>query len=140
MFSPCDFWVARLRVVSPAPFAAVLEMGGNRGYLRRALLSQRTGNDSAACYDANGELLCVVMCKLWRARRVELALMIKPLAATRMLELIRLARMVLCQMVKRAILVFAHINPLNEAGRRMARLAGFRQGKFKDRSIWVMKR
>jgi len=96
MFSPCDFWLGRLRVVSPAPFASVLEMGGNRGFLRRALLSQRAGNDSAAAYDANGVCLCVVMVKLWRSRRVEFAFMVKrKVAAGRMLELLRLGRIVL---------------------------------------------
>jgi len=139
MFSPCDISDGNLGFVVPAPFSAVMELSGNRAYLRRAAIAQRLGNKSLACYDKSGAVLCVAMFKQWRARRIEMALMIGKKAVAHLLELVRYGQEMLSQIVLSGLMVFAHIHPLNKQGQRLARLVGFKPGAFKDRSIWIHK-
>ncbi|YBV97537.1 hypothetical protein M1D80_11850 [Phyllobacteriaceae bacterium JZ32] len=128
---------SKVRAVSPAPFAALLEAGGARSYLRRALIAQRLKTESIAFYGSDDELLAIGMLYAWRRRRVELALSIRRAALPHMRQLIRTAHLTLSQMADAGILVFCRVNPMNRAGQRMAVLVGFRPGRLKDPAIWV---
>lgn len=126
-----------IKIVSPAPRTAIIEAanGQSRNRLRR-LLHQYEKTQSIAYY-RNGGLLAVAMMFEWRARRVELAMMFTSEARQFMLPLIRIAHLTLSKIFDNRIVVFAHVSPENNAARRMARLAGFRQSRLKQKSIMV---
>lgn len=121
MFSSGD-----LTVITPATHLAALEAAGNRPRMRRIMLEQRRMSESCEIRDAAGVLLAVAF--LWhRGRYMELALGLLPAARARMIPLVRLAHRTLAAISETGVIVFARIHRANDAGKRMARAAGFKR-------------
>jgi hypothetical protein len=129
----------RLIPVSPVPPSLALRFGGAGSLRRRAVIYQCRIAQAIAYVTENGEPVALAMLDTRRARRAELAISFMPVARQHMRALIRQAQLTLSAIVQARILVFARIAPGNERGQHMARLAGFRPGGFRDRSIWLWK-
>lgn len=127
-----------LAVISPVPPSLALEFAGGRSFLRRALLHQTRVGESVAFVD-DGEPVALAMLDGRRARRAELAITFKPAARRHMRQLIRHAQLTCARLAQNRILTFAVIRPGNGAGERMAMLAGFQPGRFKNPAIWIWK-
>ncbi|HHV67279.1 MAG TPA: hypothetical protein GXX48_06505 [Ochrobactrum intermedium] len=128
---------SEIKIVSPAPWHAVIEAGKNRPFLRRALVMQKRTSDTIAYLDRDDQLLAVAMLLARRSRRIEFALALDRAALPHMRTLIRIAHLTLSQMLDAGLVVFCRINPFNKAGQRMARLVGFRPARLKDTSVWI---
>jgi len=130
--------VERLGRVSPVPPSLALTFGGVIATYRRAMIHQCRIAQSVA-YFAEDEPLALAMIDSRRPRRAELAVAFRPAARRHMRLLIREAQLTLPRFRQAGILVFARIAPENTRGKRMAKLAGFRPGGFRDPAIWLWK-
>ena len=122
----------------PATEIAALEFGGARSLLRKALLFS-VRNFQAEVIEHDGEALALVMMHRQRKRRIEIAFSFRPAAARHMLDLVRLAQLTLQRLAQDGILAFALIRETDARAQRMARLAGFRPGGFRNGKIWIGK-
>ncbi len=127
-----------LRLVSPVPPSLALEFAGGRSLARKVILHQVRQGEAVAILDGD-EPVALAMFDRKRARRAELALSFAPAASRHMLALVRLVQLTATRFAENRILTFVHIRPDNRAGTRMAMLAGFQPGGFRDRTIWLWK-
>lgn len=130
--------MSAVTAIAPAPWPAMLEMGGRSGFMRRAFILQRAKCDTIA-YFAGGELLAVAMFFPVRRRLVELALAFAPAAARHMRALVRQAHLTLSRIAQTGVLVFARVEVGYARGARLAGLSGFSPGRLRDRQIWLWK-
>ena len=68
---------------------------------------------------------------------MEVALCFRPLAQRHMRELVKLAQLTLRRFAQTGILAFVVIRETDARAQRMARLAGFRPGGFRNGKIWT---
>lgn len=126
----------RWRILSPAPYPAVLELARAQVRVRRLLVGQARNAETIAVY--RDELpLAVVYLGPHGWRRTEMALSIAPAAAQHMRFLVRLAQMTLVGLADTRLIV-ASVNPANRAGQRMAVLVGFRPARTGN-ARWVFR-
>lgn len=111
-----------LRIVSPAPYDAILQLALPAARMRKAMLWQVRKHDSLAVYCEDAPL-AVAMFRQRPFNRIELAVAISRRAAPHMRGLVRIAHLTLARLCDHAT-VFAIIDPGNEAGLRMAKLIG----------------
>lgn len=120
----------------PATVTDALEFAGARSLLRKALLYQ-VRNAPAEVIESGGEALALVMLHWQRRRRVEVAIHFRPAAQFHMIGLARLAQLTLARLGQDGILAFAIIRETDARAQRMARLAGFAPGGFRNATIWL---
>jgi len=123
----------RLTARSPAGWTDCLDMGGSRAYTRKALLWQRSIGDSIAI-DIDGELAALAFLCVDDQGRRELAMGIKPEAASHMLALCRFAHLTLSSIAETGSVIVCHVKAGNRQGERMARLVGFTHA---EDTIWI---
>lgn len=115
-----------------------LEFAGSRTMLRR-LLPMQARRFPSLLVSHDGQAVAFVTFASHPRRRVEFTMLVKPPAEQMMLGLVRLAHLTLCQLAQDGTRFYAHVRPTNLAGRRMARLVGFRPLRFRDGSIWLFR-
>lgn len=125
--------------VWPATVLDAMEFAGGRAFLRKILVFQ-VRKTEAFLVTKQGQHVALAMLCRHRAKRVEYAMFVKPVAAQNMVGLVRLAHLTLSKLAQDGILVFAHMRGTNTQSCRMARLTGFEPGQMRDASIWFFRR
>lgn len=123
----------------PATFVDAIELAKGNSFYRRVLVYQ-VRHTEAVVLSVRGERLALAMLHATRKKRREFALFILPLAARHMPALVRLAHLTLSELAQNGILTFARVSEADARAQRLARIAGFVPGRFKDRSIWLFRR
>jgi hypothetical protein len=123
----------------PATLFDAFAFGGNRGFLRKALVFQ-VRRSVAYVVERDGAALALVMIMGLRKRLAEFAMVLTPLAPAMLRWMIRLAHLTLTKIAQDGTLVKAHVRPSNAKARRMAELVGFQPGGFRDPSVWLFRR
>lgn len=129
--------VSDLLVKMPASAGDVFEISGRNSWVRKALYRQSSFCETMAICLPTG--VCLAIGYFWkeRARRWRFGLLIADVAAEHMLPLVRIAQLTLKKIADNGVLTVAEVNPQNEAGKRMARLVGFRRSKLNDEHVWT---
>lgn len=130
--------MGRLSSVSPVSPTLALEFAGSSPLRRKVFVRQcRIGTAIALFVDGIPAVLA--MFDHSRARRAEMAVHFRPIAAGHMRQVIRFGQLTLGELADTGILVHARIAPTNRQGQRVAMLTGFVPGGFKDPAIWLFR-
>lgn len=120
------------------PPTLALAFAGGKPFLRKVLIYQTRTADSIA-FIVDGKPVALAMMQRQRAHRLELAIAFTRDAPHAMRRLLRFAQLTLARIAETGTLIFARIAPANLQAHRMAALAGFTHGGFRDPSIWIWK-
>lgn len=115
----------------------VLDCAGPVSWIRKGTIAQSLMGDTIALVDGEGRALAVAFLVRQRRRRVAFALAIRREAAPYMRQLVKFAHLTLEAIAQTGVLIVATIHPANRQGQRMARLAGFRPGRYGTGDQWV---
>ena len=124
------------------PPSLALEFAGGKPFMRKVLVHQVRHADCVAFLDnADGRRapVALAMFDRRRRRRAELALAFAPRAGARVRSLARVAHLTCARLAEDGVLVFTRIAPGNHNAARLALLAGFVPGGFRDPAIWLWK-